>query len=78
MSEFSEMELLGEKKVRLKLASLEWEGTQALRAREWLEMRASQRMDAVDRRAWIAIIIAAIAAAKELKWLINSIMSWLQ
>ena len=78
MSDFSEMESLGEEKVRLKLASLEWEGTQALRAREWLEMKATRRMDAVDRRAWIAIIIATIAAAKEIKWLIDLVMSWLQ
>ena len=59
---FSEMESLGEEKVRLKLASLEWEGTQAMKALQWLALRESRRIDAIDRRAWVANIIAAIAA----------------
>lgn len=68
---FAEFEALGEKQVRLKLASLEWQGTQALKAREWLEFSAWQKRDGREERTLriaisanvIAIVAALIAIA---------------
>lgn len=47
---FSEFESLGEEAVRLKIASLEWEGTQKLKALQWLELEASRKRDAREER----------------------------
>jgi len=88
-TDFSEMESLGEEAVRLKLSNLEWEGTQAKAAEHWLAISDSRKRDAREERtlsiasranrlALIAIAIAAIAAAREIKWLINSITGWSQ
>lgn len=63
---FAEFEALGEKQVRLKLASLEWQGTQGLKAREWLEFSAWKKRDAREERtlriAMTANVIATISA----------------
>ena len=70
MPDFSEFEGLGEEQVRLKIASLKWQGTQANKAREWIEFSASRRRDAreektllIAKRANTIAIIAAILAA---------------
>lgn len=69
MSDFSEFDELGEVKVRLKLATLDWQGIQAQKATHWLEFSASQRRDnreeetlRIAKRANTIAIFAAVLA----------------
>jgi hypothetical protein len=78
---FSTFDKLGEAVVRFNVSSGKWGGTEASLARSWLEMRSSAKRDARETKTLFisvaAIIISIIAAHKEIKWLITSLISWL-
>lgn len=53
---FAEFEKLGEAIVRKKVATLEWQGTQAALVRTWLEMRVANKP-----KAWLDTLAGRIA-----------------
>jgi hypothetical protein len=67
-SPFSEFESLGEEAVRLKVASLEWEGTQKLKALQWLEFESSRKRDAREERTLSIAEEANRIASRAERW----------
>jgi hypothetical protein len=57
---FETLDKLGETAVRCKLATLEWQGTEANIANAWLEQRAATQTRRVANRAQVIAIIAII------------------
>jgi len=85
----SEFESLGEEGVRMMDSGSQAVPDDRIRfSRVWLKERDDSRRSARDDKthslakwanyiAVTALLIAAIAAHKEIKWLISSVMSWL-